>query len=185
VATLQPERVRILITLSVGYGTNDPSQQLFFAQARAYWYQWYFGLERCRAALEEDRRGLCRQLWETWSLGRLFDDEEFEEMARYFENTNFVEVSIHSYRHRWGDAPGDPAYGALEARLASPPHVAVPTTLLHGADDGATLLETSGGKESYFTAGYTRHVFSGVGHCVQRERPEAVVDAVLERATAG
>ena len=52
VATLQPERVRVLITLSVGYGTNDPSHQLFFAQARAYWYQWYFGLERGRAALE-------------------------------------------------------------------------------------------------------------------------------------
>jgi pimeloyl-ACP methyl ester carboxylesterase len=92
---------------------------------------------------------------------------------------------IHSYRHRWGDAPGDPAYDALEARFADPPQVAVPTTLLHGADDGATLLETSGDKESYFTAGYTRHVFFGVGHCVQRERPEAVVEAILERATAG
>jgi hypothetical protein len=29
VATLQPERVRVPIILSVGYGTNDPSQQLF------------------------------------------------------------------------------------------------------------------------------------------------------------
>ena len=106
-------------------------------------------------------------------------------MARSFENTDFVEVSIHSYRHRWGYAPGDPAYDALEARLTDPPQVAVPTTLLQGADDGATLLETSGDKESYFTAGYTRHVFFGVGHCVQRERPEAVVEAVLERATAG
>ena len=118
-------------------------------------------------------------------MGWRFDDEEFEAIARSFENTDLVEVSIHSYRHRWGDAPSDPAYDALEARLADPPHVAVLTTLLHGADDCATLLEISGGKESYFTAGYTCHVFSGVGHCVQRERPEAVVDVVLERATAG
>ena len=53
---------------------------------------------------------MCRRLCETCSLGWRFDDEEFEAMARSFENTDSVEVSIHSYRHRWGDAPGDPAY---------------------------------------------------------------------------
>ena len=115
--------------------------------------------------LKEDRRWLCRRLWETGALRWRFDDEEFEVTARSFDNTAFVEVSIHSYRLRWGHAPGDPAYDALEARFADPPQVAVPTTLLHGAD-GATLLEASGGKESYFTAGHTRHVFPGVGHCL-------------------
>ncbi len=181
-AALLPGRVRGLVALAVGYGTNDPRQELSFEQARAYWYQWYFGLDRGREVLEEDRRGFCRYLWETWSPGWEFDEGEYEMTAASFDNPDFVEVAIHSYRHRWGAAPGDPRYDDLEARLAGPPDISVPTTVLMGADDGATLPETSAGKEKRFTAAYDRRVLPGVGHFVQRERPEAVVEAVLERA---
>lgn len=179
---LLPERVHGLVTVSVGYGTNDPHQEVSFEQARAYWYQWYFGLDRGRQALEANRRELCRKLWETWSPGWSFDEKEFEATARSFENPDFVEVAIHSYRHRWGNAPGDPSYEALEDRLADPPPIPVPTTVLHGEEDGATLPETSAGKEHFFTGAYERRVLPGVGHFVQRERPEAVVEAVLEQA---
>ena len=181
-AALLPERVRGLVAISVGYGTNDPRQELSFEQARAYWYQWYFGLDRGREALEADRRALCRELWETWSPGWRFDEREFEATASSFDNQDFVEVAIHSYRHRWGNAPGDPYHEDLEARLSEPPPISVPTTVLHGEDDGATLPETSAGKEHFFTGPYERLVLPGVGHFVQRERPEAVVEAVLERA---
>ena len=145
-------------------------------------YQWYFGLDRGREALEADRRALCRKLWETWSPGWRFDEREFEATASSFDNQDFVEVAIHSYRYRWGNAPGDPYYEDLEARLSEPPPISVPTTVLHGEDDGATLPETSAGKERFFAGPYERLVLPGVGHFVQRERPEAVVEAVLERA---
>jgi S-formylglutathione hydrolase len=36
-----------------------------------------------------------------------------------FENPDFVEVVIHSYRHRFGLVPGDPAYVEIERRLAA------------------------------------------------------------------
>ena len=179
VAASWPERVRGLIALSVGYGTSTPRDRLSYDQARAYWYQWYFGLERGRVALEQDRRGLCRWLWSTWSPDWHFDEATFETTARSFDNPDFVEVSIHSYRHRWGDAPGDHRYDGIEARIAGLPRIGVATTVLHGADDGATFPETSAGKEQHFTGPYDRRVIDSVGHFVQRERPHAVVDAVL------
>jgi len=180
-AALWPERVQGLVALSVGYGTSTPKDQISYDQARAYWYQWYFGLERGRVALEQDRRGLCRWLWEAWSPDWHFDDATFETTAGSFDNPDFVEVSIHSYRHRWGNAPGDHRYDEIEARMAKLPRIGVATSVLHGANDGATFPETSAGKERHFTGPYKRRVVGGVGHFIQRERPNAVVEAVLAR----
>ena len=182
VAAIQPGRVSALVAISVGYGTNHPNQAIPFAQARAYWYQWYFALERGRVALESDRRGFCRKLWQTWSPGWHFDDKTFEETGKSFDNPDFVNIVIHSYRHRWGNAPGDPYYNDIEFAVADMPPIRVPTIMIHGADDGATLPETSADKERQFTNTYTRRVLPNVGHFVQRERPDFVIKAILELA---
>src|SRR3989441_3412303 len=176
-AGLWPGRVQGLVALSVGYGTSTPKDQISYDQARAYWYQWYFGLERGRGALKQDRRKLCRWLWEAWSPGWHFDDATFETTARSFDNPDFVEISIHSYRHRWGNAPGDRRYDEIEARMATLPRIGVDTTVLHGADDGATFPETSAGKERLFTGPYERRGINSGGHLAPRERPHAVVEA--------
>ncbi len=178
VAALRPERVAALVALSVGYATSTPQESLPVEQARAYWYQWYFALDRGRAALAADPVGFCRILWKTWSPGWQFSEAEFAATAHSFQNPDFVPVVMHSYRHRWGLAPGDPAYDSVDARLRSSPPVPVPTVMLHGADDGATLPASSEGKERYFPGGYTRRIVPGAGHFIQRERPQAVVDAV-------
>jgi len=179
-AALRPERIVKLITLAVAYGTNNPRQQISLAQVRAYWYQWYFCTERGRAALEADRRGFCRTLWQIWSPTWHFDEQTFERTAASFDNPDFVAVAIHSYRHRWAQASGDSRYEQLEARLAAGPPISVPTTLLMGEIDGATLPETSEGKERFFTAAYTRRILPGIGHFIQRENPAAVVDAITQ-----
>ncbi|MGI8650270.1 MAG: alpha/beta fold hydrolase [Rubrobacter sp.] len=176
-AALMPERISSLVALAVGYGTNDPNQRLALDQVRQYWYQWFLNTEQGSRELEEDRRAFCRYLWRLWSPGWSFTDREFDATARSFDNPDFVEVAVHSYRHRWGNAPSDPAYDALEAELSGPPRITVPTVVLMGADDGATLPELSEGKEAFFTGGYRREVLPGVGHFVQRERPDKVVEA--------
>lgn len=181
-AVLIPERIRALVTLSVGYGTNTPDQVVSFDQARQYWYHWYFALERGREALERDRRNFTRRLWRLWSPSWRFTDEEFEATAVSFDNPDWIDVTIHSYRHRWGYAQGDPRYDGLERRFATPEKVHVPALMLHGAEDGATLPETSAGKEAFFTGGYRREVLPGVGHFPQRECPQAVIEACLQAA---
>ena len=55
---------------------------------------------------------------------------------RDFDNPDFVDVVIQSYRHRYGNAPGAPACDTSEAKLAAQPPISVPTIVLHGEADG-------------------------------------------------
>ena len=181
---LAPHRVSGLIALSVGYGAHPPGQPPSFDQARAYWYQWYFGHALGRAALAADRRGFCRELWTTWSPGWQFREEDFAIAAKSFDNTDFVDVAVHSYRHRWGGTPGDSRYEHAQKLLAALPPITAPTTLLHGADDQATLAASTEGREHLFRGSYVRRVLPGVGHFIPRECPDLVLEAILERVHA-
>jgi pimeloyl-ACP methyl ester carboxylesterase len=184
-ALLAPQRIRSVVALSVGYGTNVPSQELSYDQSERYWYQWYFATPRGEAALRADRHGFCRYLWQRWSPRWRFDAEEYDRTAASFENPDFVEIVLHSYRQRWGFAPGEPRYEEDEIRLRSAPPLGVPVQVLHGSTDGATLLEATEGREALFPVGYRRIVLEGTGHFVQRERPQAVVDAIVAALRAG
>jgi pimeloyl-ACP methyl ester carboxylesterase len=176
-AILAPERIERLIAIAVAYATNVPGQILDYDQAHAYWYQWFFTTPRGEAALTSDRHELCRYLWRTWSPSWQFDDAEFERTAAAFDNPDFVPIVLHSYRRRWGFAAADPRDAEDDARLANDPPISVPTVVLHGDEDGATLLSATAGKERYFTGGYARILVRGAGHFVQREAPAAVAAA--------
>jgi pimeloyl-ACP methyl ester carboxylesterase len=182
-AILAPERVRALVTIG-GYNVQDtlaPPRPAPVAQERAYWYQWYFNTERGRAGLAQNRREICRLLWREWSPGYRFDDATFERTAVSFDNPDFVEVVIHSYRHRHGNAPGDPRFDLVERRLATRPPITAPTVILHGGDDAVSLSRITERELALFPAATARHVVAGAGHFLPREQPgaAAVVDALL------
>jgi pimeloyl-ACP methyl ester carboxylesterase len=180
VAALWPERVQKLVVASVGYETGiKPGDQIPVEQIHAYWYQWFFHSERGHEALKRNRRELCHYIWHAWSPTMQFTEADFERTAQSWDNPDWVEVVLHSYCFRWGAAPPDPRYAALEKQLEPQPKISVPTTVLHGELDGASLVASSEGKEQYFTGPYARHVLAGVGHYVPREAPSAIVDAVL------
>lgn len=179
-AAVAPERVSRCVALSVGWGTNDPGQRLSLRQARNYWYHWFMALERGAAQVQGDGKAFARIMWETWSPPGWFTDAEFDTAARAFENPDWAAITLHSYRHRWGHAEGDPAYAALERRLTPTPVIAVPTLTLHGAADGANELASSAGRERFFSGRYERRVLDGIGHFPQREAPAAVAAAILD-----
>lgn len=136
-AILVPERVRTLVTIG-GYNVQNmlaAPRPTAAVQARAHWYQWYFNTEQGRVGLEQNRRDICRLLWQEWSPGWHFDDATFDRTAVSFDTPDFVPVVIHSYRHRHGNAPGDPCFDPIEQRLAARPPITVPTIVLHGAED--------------------------------------------------
>jgi hypothetical protein len=58
-----------------------------------------------------------------------------------FDNPDFVDVAIHSYRHRFGLAPGAAEYEDDERFLAGPPTIASPAIVLDPTDD-PTLATT-------------------------------------------
>jgi pimeloyl-ACP methyl ester carboxylesterase len=180
VAALWPERVEKLVVASVGYETSiKPGDQLAPAQIHAYWYQWFFHSERGHEALKHNRREFCRYIWHAWSPTMQFTEADFERTAQSWDNPDWVDVVLHSYCFRWGAAPPDPRYAALEKQLEPQPKISVPTILLHGELDGASLVTSSEGKEQYFSGPYERRVLADVGHYMPREAPSAIVDAIL------
>ena len=180
VAALWPERVRALVTVG-GYTIQDIAGSVKPAppdQEHRLWYQYYFHTERGRAGLTQHRFDLCRLLWRLWSPTWQFSESTYAQTARSFDNPDFVDVVIQSYRHRFGYAPGDPALEPIEVQLAAQPSVGVPTINLHGADDGVTPLAPHDWAASHFSGPYGRRVVAGVGHNLPQESPAAVVDAV-------
>jgi pimeloyl-ACP methyl ester carboxylesterase len=133
---LRPDVASHMVMVSVSYGTNDPSQGLSLLQARNYWYHWYEATPRGERTVRQDGRNFARMMWDTWSPQGLYQQEEFEAMAQAFENADWADITLHSYHHRWGHAPGDPGYADDELRLNPAPVLALPTLVLHGAADG-------------------------------------------------
>ena len=146
---------------------------------RSLWYQYYFHSARGHAGLAADRRALCRLLWRTWSPTWAFDDASFDRSAAAFDNPDFVEVVIHSYRHRFGLVPGDPALADTEARLALQPVITVPTLTFDGADDGVRPPAAAAQHGHRFTGPREHAVVPGVGHNMPQEVPAVFADAVL------
>ena len=180
-AILAPARVRALVTIG-GYNVQNtlaPPRPASAREERAAWYQWYFNTERGRLGLEQNRREICRLLWRDWSPTWRFDEATFERTAAAFDNPDFVPVVIHSYRHRHRNAPGDPRLDAIERRLAERPRIEVPSVILHGADDAVDFPSRTERHPAMFADGTERHVVPGAGHFLPRERPQAVVDALL------
>lgn len=177
---LRPGIASHLSLLSVGYGTNTPDQALALPQARRYWYHWYMATARGERTVREDGRGFARIMWDTWAPPGWFTEEEFAATAAAFDHPDWADVTLHSYRHRWGNAPGDPHYAADDAMLTPAPVLSVPTLVLHGTADTVNDQSMSEGKEQYFSGRYERQLLEGVGHFPQREQPEEVARRLLD-----
>lgn len=182
IAALWPERCAGLVSCT-GYNIQDitaSAQPAVAEQEHRLWYQYYFHTERGRAGLEANRRDICRLLWRLWSPDWAFGEACFQASAAAFDNPDFVEVVIHSYRHRYGYAPGDPTLQGIEDRLAAQPRIAVPTIAPHGASDGVTPAESSAGHAHHFSGFYERRVIPLTGHNVPQEAPVEFARAVLD-----
>lgn len=168
-----------LVMLSVGYGTNDPDQPLALPQARHYWYHWYMATPRGARMLQEEREAFARMMWDTWAPAGWYAPADFNQAAQAFQGEDWVEIVLHSYRHRWGWAEGDPAYAQDEQRLHPAPQLSLPTLVVHGGADTCNHPDSSKGRDAYFTGRYQRQLLEGVGHFPQREAPQAVAQAIL------
>ena len=183
VAALWPERVKGLVVAN-GYSIQDIAASKTPAppaQENRLWYQYYFHTERGRAGLTANRAELCKLLWRLWSPNWKFDDATYERTAKSFDNPDFVDIVIHSYRHRFGYAPGDPALEPIERRLAAQPPISVPTIVIQGEGDGVNLAgAATPAQQRFFTGRYERRLVPVIGHDVPQEAPADVARAVLE-----
>ncbi len=182
VAALWPERASGLVSQN-GYNILDiarSGEPQSPEDERRLWYQYYFHSERGRLGLQRDRRALCRLLWRSWSPEWRFDDATFERTAASLDNPDFVDVVIHSYRHRFRLAPGDPALADVERRLSTQPAITVPTITLDGDADGVMALGGTAAHARHFAGPHEHRVLPGGGHVLPREKPEAFAAAILD-----
>jgi pimeloyl-ACP methyl ester carboxylesterase len=182
VAALWPGRVRCLVT-GDGYNLQDIPRSTRPRDPESehrLWYQYYFHTPRGVAGLTENRRALCELLWKLWSPTWAKGPELYPLSEPAFDNPDFVEVVIHSYRHRFMYAPGDPALESMEEALTQQPPISVPTISLCGADDGVGPAPEIDDDIEHFTGHYERRVLAGVGHNIPEEAPEATLKALLD-----
>lgn len=180
VSALWPERVMALVSGN-SYNIQNIARALEPAPPAAeaaYWYQYYFHSERGRNGLNKDRRAVARQLWEMWSPHWDFDDATFEQSAEAFDNPDFVEVVIHSYRHRYGLVTGDPAVALIETRLTAQPPITVAAITIDGTGDGVSGSTKQHAKK--FTGLHEHRELDRAGHNLPQERPREWAAAVRD-----
>jgi pimeloyl-ACP methyl ester carboxylesterase len=182
VSALWPERVSGLVSQN-SYNIQDiarsgepqtPENEL------RLWYQYYFHSERGRLGLERNRRGLCRLLWRLWSPEWRFDDAAYDRTAASFDNPDFVEVVIHSYRHRFGLVPGDQTLVQTERLLAAQPPITVPAITLDGNADGVLAQGGTASHARHFSGSHEHRVVPAGGHNLPQEMPEVFAAAILD-----
>jgi len=101
--------------------------------------------------------------------------------AASFDNPDFVEMVIHSYRHRHVNAPGEDRFLQIERELAQRPTIDLPAIVLRGADSGfGAPSQNPAGDQARFSNLISRRIVAGAGHDLPAHRPDAVSDALLE-----
>jgi pimeloyl-ACP methyl ester carboxylesterase len=182
VAALWPERCAGLVSYN-SYNIQDIARALDPAppeEEHRLWYQYYLHSERARAGLHRHRHAFARLLWKQWSPTWAFNDAVFDRSAAAFDNPDFVDVVLHSYRHRFGLVAGDPAYADIERKLAAQPVISVPTITLDGTDDGVRPPAPAEAQAHRFSGPRSHRIIEGAGHNLPQEMPGVFADAVLE-----
>lgn len=184
-AALWPERVAGIVSVN-GYLIQDIASStapLQPEQEAGFWYFFYFLTERGRRGLAEHRRSVAEVIWRRNSPDWAFDDATLDRAAESFGNPDYVDVVIHSYRHRLGQADGAPRLAALEERLAALPTIDVPAVTLDGLADGNFPATDAAAGSAHFTGTRVHRQVPHAGHNLPQESPVAFADAVTTVST--
>jgi len=182
VAALWPERCTGLVSVNdyliqdIAHAGNPLPPRLEWG----IWTQFYFATERGRSGLAANRNDIARLLWTNENPGWHYDEAAFQRSAASWDNPDYVDVVIHSYRHRLGLAPGYPQYADVEAKLATLPVITVPTVTLDGEANG--IIPASDGKSSAakFSGRRIHHRVPDAGHALPQQAPKVFAEAVME-----
>ena len=107
-----------------------------FEQAQRQWYHWFQATERGAQAVRNDPKGFAHLMWENWSPRGWFDEATFNRVAKSFDNPDWVDVTLHSYRARWDEAKPDPRSRRLEKKIKATKTLSLPTLYIQGEVDG-------------------------------------------------
>ena len=125
---------------------------------------------------------MARACWRLWSPRLTIDETAFGRTEASWRNPDHAAVVAHSYRHRHGEAEGDPALAPIERALLGQPRIDVPTIVLDPGEDGVQPRPREDTGRSRFGDRYERRWIERTGHFVPREQPAAFAEAIIDLA---
>jgi pimeloyl-ACP methyl ester carboxylesterase len=169
------DRIAMLATPSRLGGLQTPP----FWHAQRQWYHWFMATQRGAQAVRDDHRGFAHLHWENWGPPGWFDEATFDAVSKSFENRDWADVTLHSYRARWGEALPDPRSQWLEARVKETKALSLPVIYFQGEFDGVNPPEAAKSVPDKFDGPFKLILVKGVGHFIQREAPEQVIAELI------
>src|SRR4051812_12032443 len=179
-AALWPERCTGLVSVN-GYLIQDLSAAgtpIRPDLEAGFWYFWYFATARGEAGLRADPRGIAEVIWRRNSPSWRFTDAMLDRSAEAFANPEYVDVVIHSYRHRLGLAAGHRAYADLQDQLSALPPITVPAVTLDGLSDGNFPAIDGSASAAHFIGPRVHRQVPDAGHNLPQEAPQEFARAV-------
>ena len=154
-----------------------------FEQAQRQWYHWFMATARGAEKVRSDRKAFAHIHWVNWSPPGWFDEATFERVSKAWDNPDWVDVTLHSYRARWDEAKPDASSQWLEDKVKATKTLSLPTMYVQGAVDGVNPLSASKDVPGKFVGPFAFVTLSGVGHFPQRENPDAVARHLIDLFT--
>ncbi len=172
------ERLALLATPPRLGGMPTPP----FEQAQRQWYHWFMATQRGARAVRDDPRGFAHIHWVNWSPPGWFTEATFEQVAKAFDNPDWVDVTLHSYRARWDEAEPDPRSQWLEDRVKATKTLSLPTLYFQGEVDGVNPPSSTKAVPDKFNGPFGWISLPGVGHFTQREAPAEVAAQLIRHS---
>ncbi|KRN99352.1 alpha/beta fold hydrolase [Companilactobacillus kimchiensis] len=161
--------VKAEIVLSEGWKSYD---NLTITQIQNYWYQWYMITVQGEHYVRQNKAEFTLHMWQEWSPKYEMDPQAQNELLQFFQNSDWSDVTLNTYRERWGYAPFDGKYADMKERLDKVKKISVPTLNILGKDDTCTDYRMNQNMSQYFDKGFKQEIWSGTGHFIQREAPK-------------
>ena len=156
-----------------------------FRQCQRQWYHWFQATKRGAQAVHDDPKGFGRIMWDTWSPPGWYGESTFEAVAASWENPDWADVTVHSYRARWDEAEPDPRSADLEAKIKATRQIDTPTIYISGSVDGVNPPEAITAVPKKFSGPFEAILLDGVGHFPPREAPDEVAAALIKHFDRG
>jgi pimeloyl-ACP methyl ester carboxylesterase len=147
--------------------------------AQLQWYHWYMATKQGAAAVSKDPISFAQIMWQNWSPKGWYTEETFKEVSKSWENPDFVNITIHSYRSRWEEAPPDKKSENLENKITETQALTLPALYIQGELDGVNPPYVSEHVYRKFQGVFDRLILNGVGHFPTRETPETLAELLV------
>ena len=148
-------------------GTPMPT----FKHAQLEWYHWFMATKVGEKAVRKDPLEFTHIMWENWAPKGWYSEKVFQETSESWKNPDFIDVTLHSYRSRWGEAEPDDYSKELEEKIKATKTLSLPVLYVQGEADGVNPPYASAHVHEKFTGPFNRILMPGVGHFPSREAP--------------